>query len=115
MRSVRLAPGAIADIRRILRRSRAEFGAGAGARYKDLLDQALQDLGADPRRIGVRPIPDIRPGYFVFHLKFSKPRLAGRTVGQPRHLVVFSIDPSDAVLVAAVVHEREMLERHLED
>lgn len=112
---MRLAPGAIADIRRILQRSKAEFGAGAGARYKVLLDQALQDLGEDPRRVGVRPVPDVRPGYFVDHVKFSKPRVMGRTVGRPRHLVVFSVDASDAVLVAAVVHEREMLERYLEN
>jgi len=114
VRTLRLAPGAIADIRRILHRSTAEFGAGAGARYKVLLDQALQDLGDDPRRVGVRPVPDVRPGYFVYHVKFSKPRVTSRTVGRPRHLVVFSVDASDAVLVAAVVHEREMLERHLE-
>lgn len=115
MRAVRLAPGAIADIRRILQRSNTEFGAGAGARYKVLLDRALQDLGEDPRRVGVRPVPDVRQGYFVYHVKFSKPRVTGRTVGRPRHLVVFSIDTSDAVLVAAVVHEREMLEQHLEN
>lgn len=115
MRTVRLAPGAIADIRRILHRSKAEFGPGAGSRYKVLLDQALQDLGEDPRRVGVRPVPDVRPGYFVYHVKFSKPRVTGGTVGRPRHLVVFSVDASDAVLVAAVVHEREMLERHLEN
>jgi plasmid stabilization system protein ParE len=112
---VRLAPGAIADIRRILQRSKAELGPGAGARYKVLLDQALQDLGEDPYRVGVHPVPDVRPGYFVYHVKFSKPRVTGRPVGRPRHLVVFSVDSSEALLVAAVVHEREMLERHLED
>jgi len=115
VRTVRLAPGAIADIRRILQRSRTEFGPGAGVRYKTLLDQALQDLGEDPCRVGVRPVPDVRPGYFVYHVKFRKPRVTGGTVGRPRHVVVFSVDSSEAVLVAAVVHEREMLERHLED
>ena len=115
MRTVRLAPGAIADIRRILQRSKAEFGAGASARYKVLLDQALQDLGEEPRRVGVKAVPDVRTGYFVYRVKFSKPRVTGQTVGHPRHLVVFSVDSSDAVLVAAVVHEREMLERHLDN
>jgi plasmid stabilization system protein ParE len=115
VRTVRLAPGAIADIRRILQRSKAEFGAGASARYKVLLAQALQDLGEDPRRVGVKAVPDVRPGYFVYHVKFSKPRVTGRTVGHPRHLVVFSVDYYDAVLVAAVAHEREMLERHLDN
>lgn len=114
MRTLRLAPGAIADIRRILQRSEAEFGAGARARYKGLLDQALQDLGEDPRRVGVRPLSDVRPGYFVYHIGFSKPSVTGRSVGRLRHLLVFSVDSADTVLVAAVVHEREMLERHLE-
>jgi plasmid stabilization system protein ParE len=104
---VRLAPGEITDIRRILQRSEAELGAGARARYKVLLDQALQDLGEDPRRVGVRPVPDVRRGYFVYHVKFSKPRVTGRSVERPRHLVVFSVDSSEAVLVAAVVHEVE--------
>jgi plasmid stabilization system protein ParE len=91
-------------MRRTLQRSKAEFGPGAGARYKALLDQALQDLGEDPRRVGVRPVPDVRPGYPVHHVKFSKPRVTGPTVGRPRHLVVFSVDSSEAVPVAAVVH-----------
>jgi plasmid stabilization system protein ParE len=63
VRVVRLAPGVIADIRRILHRSKAELGADAGARYKALLEQALQDLGEDPGRAGVRPIPDVRPAF----------------------------------------------------
>ena len=29
-------------------------------RYEALLDQALQDLGEDPGRVGVKPIPDVR-------------------------------------------------------
>lgn len=115
MSIVRLAPGAITDIRRILRRSKAEFGAGAGARYKELLDQSLRDLGEDPNRVGVRSVADIRAGYFVYHLKFSKARAKGQPVRHPRHLMVFSFDSSGNVLVAAVLHEREMLERHLEE
>lgn len=114
MRAVRLAQGAVADLRRILQRSETEFGTEARARYKALLDQALLDLGEDPRRVGVRPVPDVRPGYFSYHVKASKPRVASPTVAQPRHLIVFSIDAADAVLVAAVVHEREMLEEHLD-
>lgn len=115
MKTLRLTRGAVVDIRRILERSEAEFGADAGARYKTLLDQALQDHGEDSRRIGVRSITDVRAGYFVYHLKFSKPRVTGRSVGRPRHMIVFSLTASGTVLVATVVHEREMLERHLAD
>lgn len=115
MSTLRLSRGAIADIRRILGRSKVDFGPSAAARYKQLLDQALQDLADDPHRVGVKPIPDVRAGYCVYHLRFSKPRATGRAVGRPRHLVVFSLDAAESVLVAAVVHERELLERHLDD
>ena len=114
MRQVRLARGAVNDIRRILIHSEAEFGAVTRARYKALLDQAMRDLAEDPARFGVRPIPDVRPGYFVYHLKWSKPRAPGPAVGRPRHLLVFSVDAPGDVVLAAVVHERELLERHLD-
>jgi plasmid stabilization system protein ParE len=114
MRQVRLARGAVNDIRRILIHSEAEFGAATRVRYKALLDRAMRDLAEDPARLGVRPIPDVRTGYFVYHLRWSKARITGPAVGRPRHLLVFSVDaPGDAVL-AAVVHERELLERHLD-
>jgi plasmid stabilization system protein ParE len=113
--TLRLTRGALADIRRIVRRSKAEFGPSAEARYKLLLDQALQDLAEDPHRVGVKPIPDVRPRYFVYHITFSKLNVTGRAVGRPRHIFVFSIDGPQSVLIVAVVHEREMLERHLND
>jgi plasmid stabilization system protein ParE len=59
--------------------------------------------------------PEDRPGYFVYHVKSSMPRVTGRSVQRPRHLIVFTVEASDAVLVAPVVHEREMLKRHLEN
>jgi len=110
-----LPRGAIANIRGILQSSEAELGTSAEARGKALLDQALQDLAEDPHRVGVSPVPDIRSAYFVYHVKFGKPKVTGRTVGRQRHPVVFSVDSSNAALVTAVVHEREMPERLLEN
>jgi plasmid stabilization system protein ParE len=66
--TLRLTRGALADIRRILRRSKAEFGPSVKARYKLLIDQALQDLVEDPSRVGVKPITDVRRGYFAYHI-----------------------------------------------
>jgi plasmid stabilization system protein ParE len=86
MRRVRLARGAIADIRHILRRSKDDFGPSANAPYKALIDQALRDLADDPERIGVRPIPDARTDYHVYHLEWSKRRMPGPSVGWPRVL-----------------------------
>jgi plasmid stabilization system protein ParE len=47
MTQVRLTRGALDDIRRVLRRSEAEFGVAARTRYRILLDQALRDLAED--------------------------------------------------------------------
>ena len=33
----------------------------------------------------------------------------------PRHLIAFYVDDSDAVIVARLFHERQMLSRHLMD
>jgi plasmid stabilization system protein ParE len=77
VRTVRIAPGAITDIRRVLHHSKAEFGADAEARYKALLEQALQDLGEDPRRLGVRPSPTSALGTSSTTLSSASRELAG--------------------------------------
>lgn len=102
------------DIIRILRRSRSEFGDEARRRYQALIDQALQDLGEDAARIGVRPIEEVRKGHFIYHLKWSRPRFAN-PVRRPRHLIAFYFADSGAIVVARVFHERQMLARHLAD
>lgn len=115
MRRVRVTGPARRDIAKILRRSGTEFGNQARDRYRRLIDQALQDLGDDAARAGVQSIDDIREGYFVYHLKWSRKGLAGPSVRQPCHLIAFFIDDSDAIVVARVFHERQMLARYLSD
>jgi plasmid stabilization system protein ParE len=66
----------------------------------------------DPRRPGVRAIDDVRPGYFIYHLRSSAKAMG--TVRRPRHLVAFRIDDSGDVLVARIFHERQMLARYLD-
>ncbi len=114
MRRVQFAGAARNDLKRILRRGEAEFGATARGRYKVLLDQAVRDLAEDPGRNGVKPFHDVRRRHFVYHIKWSKGRVSGTPIGRPRHLLVFSIDEDGSIILAAVVHERELLGRHLE-
>ena len=113
MRRVRVTGPARRDITRILRRSSAEFGDRARQRYRRLIDQTLKDLGDDANRVGVRSIDDIREGYFLYHLKWSRNASAGPPVRQPRHLIAFYIDSSADIIVARVFHERQVLSRHL--
>jgi plasmid stabilization system protein ParE len=113
MRRIRVTGPARRDITKILRHSSAEFGDEARQRYRRLIDQALQDLGADANRVGVQSIDDIRKSYFLYHLKSSREAQVGPPVHHPRHLIAFYIDKSDDVIVARVFHERQMLSQHL--
>lgn len=115
MRRVRLTRAARNDIKRILRRSETEFGEVVRGRYKALLDQAISDLTADPDCHGVKSIDAVRNGYFIYHIKWAKRSISGPSIKRPRHLLVFWIDDDNVIVVAAVVHERELLKRHLEN
>ncbi len=113
MRRIRVTGPARRDITKILQRSGAEFGDQARQRYRRLMDQALQDLSEDAARVGVQYIDDIRERYSLYHLKWSRKTSAGLTVRKPRHLIAFYVDDADAIIVARVFHERQMLFRHL--
>ncbi len=113
MRRIRVTGPARRDITKILQGSGAEFGNQARQRYRRLIEQALKDLSEDAARVGVQSIDDIREGYLVYHLKWSRKSSAGSHVRQPRHLIAFFVDNSDDIIVARVFQERQMLSRHL--
>ena len=115
MRRIRVTGPARRDIAKILRRSGAEFGDQARRRYRRLIDQALQDLGDNAARAGVRSIDDIREGYYLYHIKWSRRGSVDPPVRQPRHLIAFYVDDSDAIIVARMFHERQMLAQHLKE
>lgn len=113
MTALRITRAARADIKRILRRSETDFGEIIRNRYKTLLNTAMADVAHDPQRHGVRAVDEVRLGYFVYHTQWSKPNVSGPSIKRPRHLLLFSRDYT-AVTIAAVVHERELLSKHLE-
>ena len=53
MRRIRVTGPARRDIAKILRHSGENFGNQRRDRYRRLIDQAMQDLGDDPTRVGV--------------------------------------------------------------
>lgn len=113
MSRIRVSGPARRDIVKILRRSGAEFGQQARDRDRRLIEQAIQDLGDDAARVGVQPIDDVREGYFIYHLKWSREASADSPVRQPRHVIAFYVGDSGEIIVARVFHERLMLSRHL--
>ena len=113
MRRIRVTGPARRDITKILRHSGENFGIQSRDRYRRLIDQAMQDLGDDTARVGGQSIDEIREGYFLYHLKWSRKASPGSPVRQPRHLIAFYVDDSDDIIVARVFHERQVLSRHL--
>lgn len=113
MRLVKIAATARRDIAKLLRNSENEFGASARARYKALIDQAIADLSEDTKRPGTRQIDEIRLGYFVYHLKFSRDGVVGESVGKPRHCLLYRCGDAGTLIIARLLHERMLLERYL--
>ncbi|MGI9335556.1 MAG: type II toxin-antitoxin system RelE/ParE family toxin [Gammaproteobacteria bacterium] len=112
MTGLRITRAARGDIKRILRRSETDFGEIIRNRYKALLNTAMADIAHDPQRQGVRAIDDVRPGYFVYHTRWSKRNVSGPSIKRLRHLLLFSRDDT-TITIAAVVHERELLSKHI--
>jgi hypothetical protein len=68
----------------------------------------------DPERPGSMERPDLMiPGARIYHLVFSRNRVKGRTVKEPRHVLLYRRREDDAIEVARVVHDARDLARHL--
>jgi toxin ParE1/3/4 len=101
------------DIRFILSASEDQFGPAARRRYRLLLERAIEDVAADPRRTGVGA--GGREGLWVYHTRHARPRTpAKQRVGRPRHLIVFTI-VGDELRVLRVLHDAMDLPEHLKD
>ena len=104
------------DITAILKRSIREFGKDASVRYRALIRQALNDIRADPERPGSRERPEIMiPGARTYHLQFSKSRVGGQAVKEPRHFLLYRRKPDGVIEVARLLDDVHDLARHLPD
>jgi len=113
---VRLRVGGAArrDIAAILKWSLEKFGEAASLRYEVLILQALVDIEADPERPGSKERPELMVGGArTYHLSFSRKRISGPGVEEPRHLLVYRRRDGGMVEVARVLHDARDLQRHL--
>jgi toxin ParE1/3/4 len=100
------------DIDDILQWSEAEFGGVAALRYEALIRQALKDVQADPKRPGAKARPDLSPHAHIYHLSFSRDRVAGEKVRTPRHFVLYRFS-GGAVEFARILHDSRDLARQM--
>lgn len=112
---VRLASPARMDIEGLLRWSLETFGLQAFERYRDLIDQGIRDIADNPLRTGFRPIDEVREGYRAYPLRFSRLHVDSDPVAKPRHVLIYRFDGPNVVLVARVLHDQMLLERHIDD
>ena len=109
-----LAPAARQDVREILIWSEQKFGETAAVRYKALIKQAVRDVSNDPERPGSKERPEIMTeGARIYHLQFSRSRVSGLGVKEPRHFLLYRRRSDGVVEVARILHDGRGLARHL--
>jgi toxin ParE1/3/4 len=92
------------DIGAIARWTVREFGLDASLRYNALIIQAIDDIAADPNRIGSCDLPGIKR-LRTYHLELSRTRVTGERVKEPRHLIVYRQNREGSVEIARVLYD----------
>lgn len=93
------------DIRGIWKYTVRQYDIAQAVAYSELLEQAIQDIVADPNRASSIPRPDLGIGVRSYHIALSKFR-SGTGIKSPRHVVVYALRKADEVLVLRIVHDR---------
>jgi toxin ParE1/3/4 len=74
----------------------------------------MRDIAEDPDRPGSTEHPEVlAEGVRTYHLEFSRGRVSGGRVKEPRHFLVYRRRPDGLVEVARVLHDTRDLSRHL--
>jgi toxin ParE1/3/4 len=100
------------DILEVIAWSTKQFGAPAAERYGRLIRQALHDISDEPTRPGAEARSDLAPYAYVYHLSFSRNRVVGKRVQEPRHFVLYRYQKAK-VSFARLLHESRDLTRHV--
>jgi len=111
---VRLTGPAKRDLSGLMEWTVQEFGERAALRYDTLIKQALKDIEADPERPGSKEWPEIMiQGARTYHLEFSRSRVSGSRVKEPRHFLLYRRRDDGVIEVARILHDGRDLQRHL--
>jgi toxin ParE1/3/4 len=92
--------------------SEEEFGMEAALRYDELIHRALDDIGEDPNRPGSKPHPAASDGTRVYHLSFSRKRIRGQRVKNPRHFLMYR-QSEQTIEVLRLLHDSRDPATHL--
>lgn len=101
---VAFAAPARADIVDILDWSATRFGADARGRYEHLIDLAVRQIAKEPSAVPSRERTEISAGLWAVHLR----AVAGREVGDPRHIVFYRFDSTTIRIVRVLRESRDL-------
>ncbi len=105
---IRYAAPAQRDIARILAYTYETFGTRQAATYKQLIQDALRDIAANPTLLGSKPRDDI-----LQHLRTLHIARGGR---RGRHLILYRPDQKTRVIdILHIIHDASDIERHVDD
>lgn len=111
-RRLRLSGPANEDIQRIWDYTISTYNLDQAIAYSDLLQQAINDIHADPERPSSILRPHLGAGVRSYHIELSKHR-SGTGVKSPRHVIIYTIHRADEVYVLRIVHDRMELRRQM--
>jgi plasmid stabilization system protein ParE len=99
----RVAAPAEDQIARILARSMVDYGHDRATNYGLLIIAAMEDVAADPKRLGAKPVPR-SGGVWVYQLWHSRNRLPRhRRVRDPWHKILYRPVAGSGIEILAIV------------
>lgn len=102
---VRLSAAAELDFANIIKWTVDNFGALQARIYRDLLDQAIDELTGGPEAMGSRRRNEIMQGLRTLHI--------ARRGRRGRHFLAYFTAAEQTIEIVRILHERMDLPRHL--
>jgi len=112
MLPLHLTNAAIEDIAGIWHYTATTYDRRHARAYSSLIKVAIRDIREDPSRPTTQARDELVYGVRSYHVRLCKHRVSPR-IGNPRHLIFYTITPDDYVLVLRVLHERMDFKRHI--
>ena len=109
--TLRVTFAARADMDAAVVTSEANFGPSAAARYRALIERALEAVRSNPNRPAALPRPELGPAVKSFHLMHAR-KLAPR-VRRPRHLLLFRLVAPVMIVGDRMLHDAMDIALHL--
>ncbi len=107
----RFAGRAESRIDEVVLESAQRWGIETAACYNRLIFAAIEAIGDSPAMPGSRPVPGAQ-NVRALHLR-SAQHLVVREhrVRDPRHLMLYRVDPDNVVEILGIVHDRQLIDR----